>query len=71
LQAGCHRLQVDFSQSVAHLWKQFRRLGAKGDAAAGEAAAAHGGAPGGGALGGGGRGAGTCFDANSDPKLNR
>lgn len=25
-------LQVDFSQSVSHLWKQFKRFGRKGNA---------------------------------------
>ena len=59
------RLQVDFSQSVAHLWKQFRRFGTQGDAAAGEAAAAHGGAPG----GGGGRGAGEITQLSHSARL--
>ena len=49
---------MDFSQSVSHLWKQFRRFGSKGDAAAGEAAAAHGGGGG----GGGGGGERTCYN---------
>ena len=26
------RIKVDFSQSVSHLWKQFRRFGRKGNA---------------------------------------
>ena len=45
-------LQVDFSQSVHHLWRQFKAFGNKADAAAGDSA--NGGAP------GGGRG-GACF----------
>jgi uncharacterized membrane protein len=45
-------LQVDFSQSVHHLWRQFKAFGNKADATAGDSA--NGGAP------GGGRG-GACF----------
>lgn len=47
------RIKVDFSQSVSHLWRQFRAFGNKADAAAGESA--NSGAP------GGGRG-GACFE---------
>lgn len=34
-------LQVDFSQSVHHLWKQFRRFGRKGNADLGQQAEGH------------------------------
>ncbi len=44
--------QVDFSQSVSHLWRQFKRFGNQADAAAGESANA------GGRAGGAG---GACF----------
>ena len=44
--------QVDFSQSVSHLWRQFKTFGNKADGVAGESA--NSGAP------GGGRG-GACF----------
>lgn len=35
------RIKVDFSQSVSHLWKQFRRHGRKGNADMGGEADAH------------------------------
>ncbi|GAB4814762.1 hypothetical protein N2152v2_001808 [Parachlorella kessleri] len=35
------RIKVDFSQSVSHLWKQFRRFGRKGNADLGQAAQDH------------------------------
>ena len=34
-------MQVDFSQSVSHLWKQFRRFGRKGNADLGQVAQDH------------------------------
>lgn len=49
------RIKVDFSQSVSHLWKQFRRRGAQGGAELAAQADAH---QGGGGRGGGGRGGG-------------
>lgn len=35
------RIKVDFSQSVSHLWKQFRRFGRKGNADMGSEADTH------------------------------
>jgi peptidyl-prolyl cis-trans isomerase-like 4 len=35
------RIKVDFSQSVSHLWKQFKKFGGKGDGALAAAAAGH------------------------------
>jgi peptidyl-prolyl cis-trans isomerase-like 4 len=35
------RIKVDFSQSVSHLWKQFKRFGRKGTGELAKAAAEH------------------------------
>lgn len=35
------RIKVDFSQSVSHLWKQFKRFGRKGNADLGAEAETH------------------------------
>lgn len=52
--------QVDFSQSVSHLWRQFKAFGSKADAAAGESANS--------GAAGGGRG-GACFGEQTPPSF--